>query len=244
MDEALLAQYPDLERTHFWWEVRRTWARDVLVQAGHRARLLDIGCGSGVTMESLAHLCSDVRGVELSSTAVPADAPLRDAILIGRFEDQQLEAGAFDVILMMDVIEHIEDPTSFIEEVARVASDDAIVLVSAPAFSWLWTHHDVINAHFRRYTARSLRQELKRGGLEVVRIGYLFMGLVGPKLIQRELERRRGPMHGEPNLRLRPWVNRIALTWFLFEYRMSRVLRIALPFGTSVVAVARPQRSA
>ena len=94
----------------------------------------------------------------------------------------------YDIVVMLDVLEHIEDDRSALAKVASCISRDGLLILTVPAYGWLWSSHDVTNAHFRRYSAKQLRARLESSGFRVEQIGYMFAGLVPPKLVMRWLE--------------------------------------------------------
>ena len=108
------------------------------------------------------------------------------------------------------------------------------MLITVPAFQWLWTGHDVINSHVRRYSAGECADTLAAGGLEVERISYLFQSLIVPKLAVRVIESVVGVSSDTP--RVPPeWLNRLLGDWYSIEYTLAG----SLPFGGSVMAIAR-----
>ncbi len=203
--------------------------------------VLDVGCGSGVTIEHLSDLgAASVNGIELDPLALRTGSVVNDRISRGDFMEIELDA-TYDVVLMLDVLEHIEDDTGALEKVSGLMARDGILLVTVPAHQWLWSRHDVTNSHFRRYSARQVRWLLESSGFEVEQFGYMFAGLVLPKLIVRWLELmgfnlEKASVEIDPSSLL----SRIAYRWFSMESAVAIRSNRLLPFGSSVVAVARP----
>lgn len=236
MDPSYAQRYRDLAVRHWWWRARNDAVRDEIARLmdGRRgARVLDIGCGDGVLFPFLANYGS-VDGIEPDATVVSATSPWRDRIAIRPFDATFRPDRPYDLVLMLDVLEHFEDPAETLRLVAGLLAPDARVIVTVPAFRSLWTHHDDLNHHFHRFSTGQLDQVARTAGLAVDRSWYMFQWLVGAKLAQRARERVLGPAPPET---VPPSAINEAL------YRVCRVERqIAgrrVPFGSSVIAVLR-----
>lgn len=236
MDPSYAQRYRDLAVRHWWWRARNETVRDEIarVMNGRRgARLLDIGCGDGVLFPFLERY-GTVEGIEPDPTVVSADSPWRDRIAIRPFDGSFAPARPYDLVLMLDVLEHFEDPTQALRQVAALLEPDGRLIVTVPAFRRLWTHHDDLNRHFHRFSTTELDHVARAAGLAVDRSWYLFQWLVGAKLAQRARERLLGPAPPET---VPPRVINDAL---YYACRVER--RIAgrrAPFGSSVMAVMR-----
>lgn len=236
MDECLVRQYPELESRHFWWVSRREFVSGLMGALGDtRGRVLDVGCGSGVLASELAASGATVTGVDVASHpewTKHGSVVFRE----GDYFDLASELGAFDTVLALDVTEHIEDDIGFATRLKESVTPGGHVIVTVPAYRWLWSRHDEINRHFRRYTKSRLREVLSAGGLDVTRCGYIFFGLILPKILSKGLEWVRDR---EAVVVPSQSLNRIALAYFRFEHRLAGTRRDFLPAGTSVVAVCR-----
>jgi SAM-dependent methyltransferase len=181
-------------------------------------------------------------GVEVSPEAVGPESPLTENIIIGNILSLDMD-GQFDVVLMLDVLEHIDDDAQAVRRVTQLMSPDGLLIISVPAYMALWSEHDELNAHFRRYRVSEVRRLLSGEGLDVTQSGYLFAGLVIPKLISRFLERF-GQETSSSAVKMANMsrLNTVAYRWFDTEARLGRRRPRILPFGTSVLAVATPGR--
>lgn len=98
--------------------------------------------------------------------------------------------GLFDAVLLMDVLEHVENDVSFLSDIVnRNVKDKGYVLISVPAWPWLFSHHDVRLHHHRRYTPKQMQQLAKAGGLKIVDSGGLFASLLVARIAQKGLQR-------------------------------------------------------
>ncbi len=120
----------------------------------------------------------------------------------------------------------------------RNLSPGGYLIATVPAYQALWSSHDDTNMHYRRYTANRLQTALSREGLDVERVGYLFMALALPKWLLAVWERIRGKS-APTGTDVSSWPNLLAAKYFGLETLIASKRRNFLPFGTSVVAVAR-----
>ena len=239
MDESLITKYPDLEREHFWWATRRNLIKDLIIQIGdpRTMHVLDVGCGSGMTARALAAMGASVTGVDVEINDEQASMEnLR--LLRGDYLEVFPSLGQFDVVMALDAIEHFADEAKVVAALGSNLKPGGRLLITAPAYRLLWSSHDETNRHHRRYTAPRLENVLESASLRIDRVGYLFMMLLLPKLLLTLLERisRREAPTG---IGVAGWPNRVASLYFGFETRIASRLSGFLPFGTSVIAVAR-----
>lgn len=235
MDEWIVAKYPEMESKHFWWAARRVMVRQLVgdVTGDAAMTILDVGCGSGLTGEMLTSLGSKVVGVDRHRQ--------REEMGIEFVEGDYLSLsdrlGTFDVVLALDAIEHFEHEIEVVSAIASNLRPGGHLVITVPAYRFLWSSHDEAHHHYRRYTKGSLLGVLSAAGLQVERVGYVFMGLALPKAILAIFERitrKEAPTGtGVDGL-----ANRLASRYFAAETRLAMRRADFLPFGTSVVAVA------
>jgi SAM-dependent methyltransferase len=235
MDAAYAAAYADLYRRHWWWRVRERILldriRDLLGDRVPHVRILDIGCGAGLFFDALAQF-GHVEGIESDPIAVEQSGRWRSRIHPGDLETFAADR-AFDLILALDVVEHVWNPEIMLSRAARFLAPGGHMLITTPAFDWLWTSHDRLNHHVKRYTAAEMRALVRKAGLEPLQTRYLFQSLVVPKLLVRAKEALRPAAASVP--RVPPSaVNRALQAWS----RSENAIAGWLPFGSSVMAVA------
>ena len=140
-----------------------------------------------------------------------------------------------DLVCLLDVLEHVEDDLSALRRIARLLKPGGRVLVTVPAYQWLWSPHDTAHHHYRRYTAHLLAQTAEQSGLTVHRIGYfnslLFPLVAAVRLIGKLFSKKYSSDTTLPS----PWINWLLLRIFVAERHV--VARIGFPMGTSVIAV-------
>lgn len=178
MENAQTISYPkSIPEDNHWWFATRTWAIEKFLDTlppKNGLDVLDVGCGAGNMIHHLARY-GRVRGIEVDARPVKIaqqrgyDVRLGDATQEIPFPD-----ASFDLVTALDVIEHVEADENILREVFRVLRPNGYVLITTPAFQWLWSHNDELNAHKRRYTAHELRAKMERAGFQITRLSYNF----------------------------------------------------------------------
>jgi len=240
-----------LEEDKHWWFASRTRALLGMMDAalpGRDLKLLDIGCGAGNMIHHLSRY-GQVKGVEMDPRPVAVarqrgyDVDQGDAARGLAYDE-----ASFDVVTALDVIEHNQDDMSILHEMYRVLKPGGHAVVSVPAFMWLWSHNDDINAHVRRYTAGELRYQLQAAGFRVRRMTYnnFFVFPMAAALILTRRGRDSQPelashhlSHEEYQVEMEPAsppVNAVLTGVGWLEAQLLR--RVSLPVGTSIIAIA------
>ena len=159
MDQNYTQEYEDFEQRHWWFVARREIIHAALdryaLPAAKNPRWLDVGCGTGVLLHSYQAI-SDKLGLEMDAGSVSRTrAKGLDVRQVEPKWDFR-EYGTFDLVTLTDVIEHVEHEAEAIDAVGAVLRNNGILLITVPALMSLWSSHDVINKHFRRYTRSTL----------------------------------------------------------------------------------------
>jgi len=242
MDRDYELQTHQAENRHWWYRGRRTVIERVVAGLGlpQRARILDAGCGSGRNMIELARHGA-VTGVELSSASVAlARARGCGEVIEGSALEMPFAEASFELAVSLDVIEHLEDDLAALRELRRVVAPQGALLVTVPAYQWLWSGHDVINHHHRRYTRRSLQRVAEQAGWRQVRTTY-FNSLLLPVAILLRVLDRFNTKTTESSLDL--WVPPAPLNWLLERPLALEAALIGaggrIPAGLSLLAVFR-----
>ena len=242
MDREYELQTHRAEDRHWWYRGRRQVLERVIagLRLPARARILDAGCGSGRNMVELARH-GDVTGVELSPTSVGL-ARERHAgeVIAGSVLDMPFESDSFDLAVCLDVIEHLADDVGALRELHRVVVPGGSLLVTVPAYQWLWSGHDEVNHHHRRYSRRSLERATAEAGWEKVRTTH-FNSLLLPAAVMLRILDRFNRSTTESSLDL--WVPPQPLNWLLERPMLLEAALIGrgrrIPVGLSLLAVFR-----
>jgi SAM-dependent methyltransferase len=243
MDRDYERQTHAAEDRHWWYRGRRKVLDGVLASLNlpAPARVLDAGCGSGRNMVELARL-GEVTGVELSDTSV-ALARERDVgeVIAGSVLEMPFAEDSFDLAVSLDVIEHLEDDLGAMRELRRTVAPGGALLVTVPAYQWLWSGHDVINHHHRRYTRRTLQRVAEQAGWQQARTTYFNSLLLPAAIVLRVLDRVNRAKTTETSLDL--WVPPEPLNWLLERPLALESQLLArggrIPAGLSLLAVFR-----
>jgi SAM-dependent methyltransferase len=229
------AAYRNLYERHWWWRARELMLLDEIGRhqpaTGWR-RILDVGCGDGLFFDRLARF-GDVWGVESDATLVPADSRHRARIHVGPFDAGFMPGRRFDLVLMLDVLEHLADPVGALRKAAGLLEPDGRILITVPAFQVLWTSHDDLNRHFVRYRRHTLTAVAEHARLRILSQRYFFHWLFPVKLGFRALERLGSRAHAPASVP-GPLLNRLLLR--LSRLEQATVGRLSLPFGSSLLA--------
>ena len=238
MDPAYLAAHVEEDRQHWYFRGRMAVLRGALrrVLPRRRLRLLEIGCGTGHVLGGLGEFGEAV-GIEANDALLAvARAAGLDARKGALPDDLPITPGWADVVLLLDVIEHLDDDVAALRAARRVLREGGMLVVTVPAYPWLWSGHDVALGHRRRYVAAGLRRLVDGAGYCVERLSYfntvLFPVIVGTRLYKR--------WRGDDRHDLRrpgPVLNTVLERLFSLERHV--VPTRALPFGTSLFVVAR-----
>lgn len=242
MEAALYSEFGRLEDVHWWFTARRAIVREALsrrLPARHPRRILDVGCGTGGMLRMLREF-GTVEGMDASDEALSfararagPDVPLHRGELPGGLPP----ARRYDLITAFDVIEHIPDAVRALEALRAALAPGGTLVCTVPAYAFLWSKHDELNHHCRRYTRRLLSEHLGRAGFEVRWASYfntlLFPPIALARLAQRALGRDEA---GSDLAEAPPLTNRLLQTVFASERFV--VPFAPLPFGVSILAFA------
>jgi len=242
MDRDYELQTHQAEDRHWWYRGRRTVLERVIqdLRLPAPARILDAGCGSGRNMVDLARH-GTVTGVELSDVSVGlARERGMGEVIAGSVLEMPFPSDSFDLAVTLDVIEHLEDDLGALRELRRVVAPGGALLVTVPAYPWLWSGHDVINHHHRRYTRRTLQRVAERAGWTQTRTTY-FNSLLLPVAIALRVLDRFNRKTTESSLDL--WVPPEPFNWALERPLAFEASVIGhggrIPAGLSLLAVFR-----
>jgi SAM-dependent methyltransferase len=238
MDRAVVSRMAAQEELHWWFAARREIIRTVivrLVQLPDRPRILEAGCGTGGNLEMLAGF-GQVRAFELDSEARRiAAAKSGLAVAEGALPDAiPFDAERFDMIGLFDVLEHVEDDGAALSELRDRLAPGGKMVLTVPAFPWLWSRHDVRHHHFRRYTRRDLARVAEHAGLRVEHSFYFNTLLFPAAVVQRAVKSIFGVDHADDTLP--PPALNSALRW-VFAAERHLVGRLAPPVGLTLCAV-------
>jgi SAM-dependent methyltransferase len=239
MDERLMQVMLAVDDQHWWYRGRRQIIHAELrkLRLPADAQVLDAGCGSGRTLEELVGY-GEVHGIELDPQAAEiAQARGVGEVRVGRLEELPWEADTFELITCLDVIEHTSDDRATLRELRRVSKPGGWLLVTVPAYQYLWSQHDEANHHYRRYARDTLDAAALEAGWRVRRMTSFNSVLFAPAALVRIIQRRRSNSDYTPDLALGPaWLNSVLERPLRAEARWLAGGR-TLPVGLSLLAL-------
>lgn len=229
-----------VEANHWWFVSRRRFLQTVIHQLDARQpRILDLGCGTGGNLPMLADL-GDVHGVDASEFAVDlCHKAGHHQVVRGHSHQLPFPPASFDLITAFDVLEHIEDPVGALEHLSRMLRPGGKILLTVPAFPFLYGPHDSALSHVRRYSRRDLRYTIADSGL-TQEASHFFFGatflLAAPIRLLRRLMPGNTLCRALEEKTPPRWINRLLLGLCMTEFKVARYIHP--PFGTSLYAVA------
>lgn len=177
MNPDAYLEMADTEARHWWFTGRRAILSYLIgaFELPPNARILEIGSGTGGNLEMLSSF-GQVSALEMDATA----RLIASEKTSGRFDirpgccptDIPFAGEKFDLICLFDVLEHIDEDVETLIAVKRLLSDGGRVLVTVPAYRWLWSAHDTFLHHKRRYSAAELRQKVLASGFNLAKLTY------------------------------------------------------------------------
>ena len=241
MDRRVYDRMAEHDSTHWWYRARRDILNDYLVREGRLpddARILEIGCGTGHNLPMLARF-GTVDAIEIDPAAraiaserlgrAVGDAPLPDLTGVPR--------GAYDLIAVLDVVEHIADDVAALAAMRDCLAPGGKILIAVPAHQWMWSAHDVVNHHQRRYSKKTLVAAIRAAGLRPRKLGYFNSLLFPLAAAARVAGRVTGRDDSDDTPPAAP-VN--ALFERIFGLERHLVGRVPMPIGVSIVTLAEP----
>ncbi len=229
----------EVEAEHFWFVGRDEMIRGLIgryVQNPQGKTFLDIGCGTGVTLEYLEQLKFVATGLDINARALSYAKRRTDSTLVRSTIFQYHPKRPFAALGAFDVMEHIGDDAAFLRQCKNLLISGGLLFLTVPAEKYLWSSVDVLSGHKRRYTKDGLRELFAESGLRVRHMGY-WNSILLPAYIMWRLMAGKGREDlimqylTMPN----PLFNRILLTILRAD---TIIFRGHLPFGASLVVVA------
>lgn len=233
--------YEDLyiqEEKH-WWHISKRKVVALLLGAflnSKKLKILDIGCGAGKTMDMLSGF-GTVWGVDNNKKAL-SFCKKRDKfrhLRLGEAADTGFQDDFFDLITMLDVLEHTDERDT-LAETNRILKAGGIMIISVPAYQWLWSRWDVVLKHKKRYTKRDLESVVKEYGFTIMLCSYMYSFLVLPAFILRKIKSNKNSYNSDFSANP-PLIN--FLFTMLANIERYFVMKGWIPFGTSLILVCK-----
>ncbi len=240
MEREVYETMAKVEGDHWWFRGRRAILADQIarLRLPKNAAILEVGSGTGGNLPMLSRF-GEVTGIEPDAAArAHAAASSGRPVLDGRLPDG-LPAlpGPFDLIAALDVIEHLDDDAGSLAALRGLLKPQGALLTTVPAHPWLWSRHDELHHHKRRYGRAAYLQLIRGAGFRVEKASYFNAALFPAIASVRGLKLSERAGRSDDALPPQP------LNWLLervFRAERYALRALDLPFGVSLMVIARP----
>lgn len=234
-------RYHEVETENWWFVSRRSYLLGLLKEVPKDSVILDIGCSSGIFLKELelqGFKMENLFGIDISERAIEncKNNGIQNAFVM---DAQKIDLPVkFDIIIASDCLEHLQDDSEAIRNWHELLKIGGMLYVFVPAFQSLWSSHDEVNMHFRRYTNKELKDKLISEKLTVLKSSYWNFFLFIPLYLFRKIhmvlsrnKKKEGQIIGGK------MINVVLLKLLLFENSLLKYVNF--PFGVSTFCIAK-----
>ncbi len=232
----------DREKT-YWWHLGRLQIIKTYIAVAKKGKtnlkILNVGCGTGGTIDLLESF-GKVENVDNSDDAIRfmKSSGHKNVVKVDGIKLPFKDA-SFDIVGAFDVLEHIQEDRAALKEWSRVLRPDGAIVVTVPAYQWLWSGHDEVLYHKRRYTKALIKKTARQAGLKVDKLSYAVVFslplVIGFRFINKIMKRQVSSETSYVNVPT--WTNRLFTKFLYLEAKLHN--KLSFPAGTSVVAILR-----
>jgi SAM-dependent methyltransferase len=243
MEKSAIERMAEIEGRHWWFASRRRIITSIITRLHltPSARIMEAGCGSGGNLAMLSNF-GEVSAFEYDAVALePARGRKIGKVEPGHLPDAiPFAPQKFDLIAALDVLEHVTKDKESVQALAERLNKNGFMLVTVPAYQWLWDRHDEIHHHKRRYTKSGLIKIFEHAGMKIEYASYFNSLLFPLMLLQRLLEKYGIATNAD---KMPPaWLNNLLTVIFVLE--KIWLGKLAMPFGGSILLIARHNEDA
>lgn len=232
----------ELENDYWWFVARRALVEELVKNEANNCpspKIFDVGCGTGANLAAFSQYGKSY-GIDMAKEAISfCRSRGLNNLVISKVESVAYLSESFDVITALDVLEHIDDDVAAMKELYRVCKPGGMLLVTVPAYGFLWSEHDEALHHRRRYAAHELRNKLTLAGFDIERCSYFitlfFFPILAIRILQSIFKDSTHPKTS--HIALPRIINKLLIAILAFEQWLLHFIN--LPFGVSIVCVAR-----
>ncbi len=239
MEEHVYPHMYKIENAHWWFVARQRIIMQYInarITTSPETTILDVGCGTGAVLELFSKRFR-AYGLDFSRQAIDF---CHQRGLVNLFHGSLAsypKSQHFDIITMLDVVEHIDDDDGLLRDAYALLKPGGYLLIAVPAFPSLWSAHDVVLHHKRRYTKRRLQQIVESESFEIEHLTFFNMLLFPVAVMKRWLTKLTNSDKANdleiPGRIINGILKRV------FELEADIVPRCSLPFGLSLLCLAR-----
>lgn len=239
--------YHQLEKKHFWFRARRKYILNQLDKVDRNSKILDIGCSSGILLAELSQIgfkLDNLFGIDISENAISncQKTGLTNTFVMNAQNitlDQK-----FDIIIASDCLEHLEDDEKALKNWNNLLKPKGLAYIFVPAFMSLWSKHDEVNMHFRRYKRNELRNKLKNNYFDIIKSSFWNFSLFTPITIARFLSRfKLSKKNNTGDLDKLPIFNNLLFTLLNFENMLLKHINFPIGVSSYCIAIKKPSNT-
>lgn len=221
----------EVEKDHWWFKSKRKLISEIIGNIRKDSVILDIGCGTGYNFVYFKHLSDSMIGIDISKEALLFSKKYSKNIALANSETIPFKDKSMDIVMALDLIEHVENDDSVVSEARRILKNNGTFILTVPAFNFLWSKHDEVFNHKRRYNKRQIEDLLARNGFKIEKITYWNFLLFPATLLYKFFSKN-------SNIKKTNKITNTILSSILsFDNFLVRYMN--LPYGISLVSVAR-----
>ena len=247
--------YEDMYKTqnsHWWFVGRRNIIKSQIrkLNLKKESEILEVGCGTGGNIELLTKF-GNVSAFEMNEYALRTSKKIAKKINFsielspGYCPDNiPFKEKKFDFICMLDVLEHIEEDDTTISNLKNKLNENGHILITVPAYNWLWSKHDEINHHKRRYSKGSIKKLIQSKNMKLIKLSYFNSFLFPIAAAVRLLDLEKNIDEREIN---KNSVNNRIFNWLLtkiFSFERHLIKFFSFPFGLSIILILKNEKKA
>lgn len=242
MNTSEYAEMYNLESFYWWFVARRQLLETLIKEIAKETTeplMLDVGCGTGINYSVMSKY-GTVISTDFAEEALTFSKTRGVGELVrSSIETLPFKQASFEVITALDVLEHVDDDLKALDDLRRIMKDGGLLVITVPAYGFLWSEHDEALHHRRRYAASELRNKLTRAEFDVERISYYITFLFFPILFMRFLQSifKKSVQAKTSHIILPRWLNSFLVSILAVERFMLKWVNF--PFGVSLVCLAR-----
>lgn len=240
MNPAAYLEMAETEARHWWFSGRRTILSRIIesLDLPQNSKILEVGCGTGGNLQMLARF-GEVSALEMDANARAIASKKTNNlydIRAGRCPDEiPFHNQHFDLICMFDVLEHIDQDTETLIAVKQLLAKNGRILMTVPAYQWLWGVHDEFLYHKRRYSTKELRRKFENSGLHPIKLSYFNTFLFPVAAIARLKAKVFHSANAAGSIPPKKLLNSILEKVFTTEKYILE--KADLPFGMSIIGI-------
>ncbi|HLD03037.1 MAG TPA: class I SAM-dependent methyltransferase [Candidatus Nanoarchaeia archaeon] len=239
MDVSYEEKYHQLEESYWWFKARRHFILDLLKGENKNSRILELGCSGGQLLTDLESLgFKNVHGLDISNSAIQLCRKRGlKSVQVCDAAKTKFRNSEFDIVIASDILEHIKDERKGLSEWSRILKKNGKLIIFVPAFNSLWSRHDDLNQHYRRYSRKQLLSSLRNQAFLIEESSYWNFFMFIPVALLR-LAQKIIPSNSTDDLyTINPIVNNLLICLLKLENFLLKFMKF--PFGISAFAIAK-----